>query len=198
MPEALELKLLPERTLGFLIQIVPKTLIGDSERESQNLNRLAHIAQMTDELEDSINIVNTSEQLLELTQKSYRDSDLRQAIGWLRWFFILQLYSQKHYSNTDKNKEIAESMLNNLLGMLQTTTHMASQTNDYDALLLVASFWGWIGIDKMCDEILKQLREHIGIKAINERLLKIKKQPRMFSESPLAERLQQHILISDI
>jgi len=190
--ESLEQVLLPPETFEFLAKILGKTVQGKSNREQVPTDRFTHIKVMADELQDHSRIFDAGNQLLERIQQAHHDNDFRQAIGWLTWFFILQVYSTRYVPDSDAKEEEIRKHYKAAVEPLRTTINVARQAKDFDALLLAAGLCEWVGLSKWGDQVLDIARDQIGEQAVTNRLSDIKRKPRMLVEDLLVHQLQRY------
>jgi len=180
---------LPLETFEFLAKILRKVVQAKSSEEQVQTDRFSHIEVMVDELQDHTRIFDTGTQLLTRVQQAHHDNDLRQAIGWLAWFFILRIYSERYLPDSDMKEEEMRKHYKAAVEPLRTTINVAHKAKQCDALLLAAGLCDWVGLSKWSDQILGIVGDEIGKQAIADRLLNIKRQPRMLVEHVLVDRL---------
>ena len=192
-----EAVLLPPETYEFLVEIAPKVSQILSIKEKAPTDQLSRLKVAQDNLEytvrDSLKVSDASIQILERMQKDYNDKKFRQAIGWLTWAFILDIYKRRYRSGSDF-KEENDKYSGMLIELLKGTINGARQVKDYDALLLAAGFCYWTGFLEWGDQTIGIINDEIGKQAIDERLTNIKRQPCMSPENLLVSRLERHLI----
>lgn len=185
---------LPPEIWNFLVEIAHKGVKEERRRGQTRDDRFYRIETEIEKLEDIVDSrrIDASTQLIERIKQAYEDKDFRQTIGWLTWLFILGEHRDRIMPQSDSEEDKAK--LWKVRGeMLRATISAANQAQDYDALLLAVGFCEWAGLLKQVDEIMRVIYDQIGEQAANNRILEIKRNPRMMSESLLVNRLQRHL-----
>lgn len=194
--EPLEETLTPE-TYQFLARILRKAMPGESHEEQVRIDPFSQLKEMTDELGDNSRIYYASTELIELIKQAHHDNDFRQAICWLNWLFILENYSHKHRKkylpDEEKEEDYGAKLWKMVFNPLKITINMARQAKDWDAILLAVSLLEWVDIPEWRDELLGIVYDHIDEQAVADRLLNIKRQPRMLIEDAMVKRLQCYL-----
>jgi len=194
--EPLEKTLTPE-TYQFLARILRKAIPGESHKEQVRIDPFSQLKEMTDELGDNSRIYYASTQLLERVKQAHHDNDFQQAICWLNWLFILENYSHKHRKkylpDEEKEEDYGAKLWKMVFNPLKITINMACQAKDWDAILLAVSLLEWVDIPEWRDELLGIVYDHIDEQAVADRLLNIKRQPRMLIEDAMVKRLQRYL-----
>ena len=186
---------LPPEILNFLVEVARKAVQEERRREQITTDRFSRIEVEIDKLKDIVDSrrVDAGMQVLERFKQAHDESDLRQAIGWLTWLFILELHRERIIPDSDLREEDTAKHWKVLADLLKTTVSEARQAGDSDTLLLAVGFCEWAGLSAHCDEILRVVYDRVGKQAVDSRLRDLERQPRMMAESLLVSRLQRHL-----
>lgn len=192
LQEPLEETLSPE-TRHFITKILPEVIQRRAHKEQVPEDRLFRREKLVDSLkyEGKIGIANI--EIMERIQKAFNNNNFREVTGWITWLFLLQELRQKVMLDSDKERDLMAKQSGTLLEMLKTTSYRARQAEDWETLLLVASFCEWVDLPKWRDEVLKTVHDHIDEQLVAKRLLHIKRQPQMLIEDAMVNRLQRYL-----
>jgi len=196
LQETLEETLAPE-TWHFLTKILPEIMQRESNKEQVPSDRLSYILAKGEKLVDSLKYEGKIDiadiEIMERIQKAFHNDDFREVTGWITWLFLLQELRLKVMLDSDEEKDLIAKQSGTLLEMLKTTSFRARQAEDWETLLLIASFCEWVDLPKWRDEVLETVYDHMDERAVAKRLLDIKRQPRMLIEDAMVNRLQSYL-----
>jgi len=184
---------LPLETFEFLAEILRKVVKTKPSEELAEADRFSRIEVMVDELQNHTRIFDIGTLLLARVQQAHHDNDLRQAIGWLTWLFIVQIYSERYMPDSDTKEVEMNKHYKAVVEPLKATINVARTAKQSDALLLGAGLCDWVGLAKWSDQILEIMRDEVGKQAIADRLLNMKRQPLMLVDDLLVNRLHRYL-----
>lgn len=187
--QSLEEISLPLETFEFLTKILRKVVKAKPGEELVIPDRFSRINVKVNELQDPKRILDTGTLLLTRVRQAHDNNDLRQAIGWLTWLFILQIYSERYIPDLDTNEEEKRKHYNAVIEPLKATINVARTAEQSDALLLAAGLCDWVGLVKWSGQILGIMRDEIDKQTIADRLLNMKREPVMLVDDLLINRL---------
>lgn len=168
---------------------------GASNSDKKQTDRRSHILAGIDALRDGPKVFRGEMELLERLKRAHHDKELRQALVWVAWLFLLEDYSVRFvfegtdYAKDPRHCKVMESYMN----VSESTLAKAREARDWDTLVLAAGFFEWLDISGVSDEVLRVLYEEIGKQAVADRLSEILRQPRALAEILLARHLQQRL-----
>ena len=178
---------LPPEVWAFLATVVIKRAFpNESEANDKTTDALTDLPQLWKE---SGLALAAEGELLRRLRQALHHSDFRQAIGWLTWLFILELYEYQlellesrwlpdGHGPVHSREKITEGHVQ----LLRFTWVEARRVGDWNAVLLAAALCDRFALSDWREELLRSARTQLGEQAVARRLQDIEQNPQMVVE----------------
>jgi len=177
---------LPPEVLAFLATVVIKRVLpNESEANDKTTDALTDIPQVLKEPERAL---RAEGEVLRRLREALHHSDFRQAVGWVTWLIILDLY--KYSCFPDEPARPRETSAEGSVQLLRPTWVEARRAGDWDAVLLAAALCEWLGLSDWREEFLGSARTQLAEQAVARRVQDIEQNPQMVVERLLHRHLR--------
>lgn len=181
---------LPPPIMAFLTKVLKVLFETETLELHGKDNRLARTDKMLEELKEMPLANEVHIEILERVRRASNGNDCRQAIGWVTWLSLLNAYQRGSVLQNIPSLDRPSGGELEVVGLILKQARVA---NDVDSLLLAIGFCHLVGSQKLCDDLLQQVRAQIGEHALLDRVRGIEQQPRMVVESLLIGQLRDYL-----